>query len=209
MNDATYIAVSIFQSGAVHYYHTVAELEKYLEVETYQPRDAYTTINGKQFRVTWWHGKLNFQPTSGFRDLLDLGNGLFVAIENANSEPKPGRPLTSEESERHAQNQPWRFREIERHNMKISTQAQHTDGPWVVFPAPGLDIGSTSWGFVASCTLRPSPEEMKANAALIAAAPELLESLKEALEVMGTWDDAEPGWATIARAAIAKAGGAK
>lgn len=100
MNHATYIAVSIFQSGAVHYYHTVAELEKYLAVETYQPRDAYTTIKGKQFRVTWWHGKLNFQPTSGFRDLLDLGNGLFVAIENANSEPKPARPLTSEESQR-------------------------------------------------------------------------------------------------------------
>ena len=97
--------------------------------------------------------------------------------------------------------------------MKISTQAQHTDGPWVVFPAPGLDIGSISWGFVASCTLRPSPEEMKANAALIAAAPDLLAALEQCLPILDAHRRAALGegdlTARTARAAIAKAGGAK
>jgi len=93
--------------------------------------------------------------------------------------------------------------------MKISRQAQHTDGPWVVFPAPGLDIGSTSWGFVASCTLRPSPEEMKANAALIAAAPDLLAALEQCLPILDAHRRAALGegdlTARTARAAIAKA----
>ena len=95
-------------------------------------------------------------------------------------------------------------------------KAQHTPGPWVVFPAPGLDIGSISWGFVASCTLRPSPEEMKANAALIAAAPELLAALEAILARVesgegmgGKFLGGPPLPIREARAAIAKAGGAK
>ena len=92
-------------------------------------------------------------------------------------------------------------------------KTQHTDGPWVVFPAPGLDIGSINRGFVASCTLRPSLEEMKANAALIAAAPDLLAALEQCLPILDAHRRAALGegdlTARTARAAIAKAGGDK
>jgi len=104
-------------------------------------------------------------------------------------------------------------------------KAQHTPGPWeaqtnrspltITSELPHLPQakgGHRQFREIAEVYVSDkgdgAPEDF-ANAALIAAAPELLESLKEALEVMGTWDDAEPGWATIARAAIAKAGGAK
>lgn len=61
-----------------------------------------------------------------------------------------------------------------------------------------------------------SGEKIKDNIAsfiaaerLTAAAPDLLAALKDALEVMGDWDDeGAPGWAQAARAAIAKAEGA-
>ncbi len=43
---------------------------------------------------------------------------------------------------------------------------------------------------------------------LMAAAPEMLDALKEALEVMGEWGaDGDPQWALAARAAIDKAEG--
>jgi hypothetical protein len=48
-------------------------------------------------------------------------------------------------------------------------------------------------------------EEVQANAHLIAAAPELLAALKNALAEI--WMDDEPEWARGARAAIAKAEG--
>lgn len=81
------------------------------------------------------------------------------------------------------------------------------------FISPGLDIGSIDLGFVASCTLRPSLEEMKANAALIAAAPDLLAALEQCLPILDAHGRAAllegdlP--ARTARAAIAKAGGDK
>jgi hypothetical protein len=86
--------------------------------------------------------------------------------------------------------------------------SEHAPGP---YRAEGGTIKAVSHGrwFAIAHVVRGlfTAEGRAGTAALLAAAPELLESLKEALEVMGTWDDAEPGWATTARAAIAKATG--
>jgi hypothetical protein len=49
-----------------------------------------------------------------------------------------------------------------------------------------------------------------ANARLIAAAPDLLDALEEAIEVVGSWgDDGDPSWLERAKSAIAKVGGAE
>ena len=85
---------------------------------------------------------------------------------------------------------------------------KHTPGPW--------SVGGPT-GFVNQVYIEPaigavygSGDEAQANAHLIAAAPELLEALQEALE---DWDDDHfdeeypyrAEWAEKARAAIAKA----
>lgn len=87
----------------------------------------------------------------------------------------------------------------------------HTPGPWY---AEGSDIGSaenitvgvaiagrTDDGYI-------SHAQVQANANLMAAAPDLLDALKDALDVMGDWGaDGDPAWAGVAKAAIAKAEG--
>lgn len=70
---------------------------------------------------------------------------------------------------------------------ETKTPQKHTPGPWVV--ANGLQVWKSGHNTVASpriCTLKNaahpveqiSAEEQKANASLIAAAPELLEALQ-------------------------------
>lgn len=85
-----------------------------------------------------------------------------------------------------------------------ATQAGYTEGPWRVG-----DAGATVFGPPNG---NPSPEivagvKRKANARLIAAAPEMLAALKSAIEwaeYTGGWDG--DAWSEI-RAAIAKATG--
>ena len=100
------------------------------------------------------------------------------------------------------------------------TEAKHTPGPWKQHPdypliikednAPISDEGVT----IANTTAHegsgyfPNPSQGRANARLIAAAPELLEALQE---IVAAADGA--GWAQLdatlanARAAVAKATG--
>jgi hypothetical protein len=100
--------------------------------------------------------------------------------------------------------------------MKTETTqtAQHTPGPWkaegwenlVVNSADGYTMTLAAGGKWAVLS------ELKANARLIAAAPDLLAALRE---VAGLWEDSDKtnGLAEImarsARAAIAKAMGSK
>lgn len=100
------------------------------------------------------------------------------------------------------------------------TQAKHTQGPWRLSPFSSNEIIS---GKIATTenmgkpiavvngwnnASLPEKEEYRANAHLIAAAPELLEALEHAafhLERLG-YEEEEPGMTKI-RAAIAKARG--
>jgi hypothetical protein len=78
---------------------------------------------------------------------------------------------------------------------------KHTDGPWEAIDTGGFpyNIRSKDDVFVAACfTVR---DETAANAKLIAAAPELLDALKE---IVSNWDG-EPEDMAAASAAIAKA----
>lgn len=84
-----------------------------------------------------------------------------------------------------------------------------TPGPWV---ADGSESTTATWVNGGDgkrvCTMRPSVKDW-GNARLIAAAPELLEALKDALkdlEALSPWDSA-PVCARKARAAITKATG--
>ena len=88
-------------------------------------------------------------------------------------------------------------------------ETKHTPGPWV---ADGSEITTETWVCGADgkriCTMRPSFADWS-NARLIAAAPELLEALMDALkdlEALSQWDNAS-ACARKARAAIAKATG--
>lgn len=95
------------------------------------------------------------------------------------------------------------------------TAAKHTPGPWVMRPHEdlpgdrflGADVHSAGGSFVADCG---SHDKANTNAALIAAAPELLESLTN---LVGLAEIAGPGLRQYkaalddARAAIAKACG--
>ena len=90
----------------------------------------------------------------------------------------------------------------------------HTPGPWQYLPGDedeetcGLIVGKTAW----VCDFVSDPIE--ANARLIAAAPDLLEALKEMVEIAELtigWFSTPPnanGPLIQARAAIAKAEGA-
>ena len=94
--------------------------------------------------------------------------------------------------------------------------SKHTPGPWFAVGAQ-VEIEDDSVPDICTCdpqVMRQShldwhPRTAEANARLIAAAPDLLEALEEALE---DWDNDEPDfvrleWADKARAAIAKAKG--
>ena len=89
--------------------------------------------------------------------------------------------------------------------------SKHTPGPWEAFQNDlGCGVLATKRADVAYCwtrdgwpldSSRPISESV-ANARLIAAAPELLEVLKEIM----SWEENEQAlWAKKARAAIAKA----
>ena len=88
------------------------------------------------------------------------------------------------------------------------TNAQHTPGPWYVqesdHPNTGLLIKPIPGQVVAECD--PVPE-MQANARLIAAAPELLEALKEAKYLIDQHYDPASDRVKLINAAIAKAEG--
>jgi hypothetical protein len=92
---------------------------------------------------------------------------------------------------------------------------KYTKGPWHIGAGNGegsvfadtgrtrLEQGGTTLYSICSVTLGWNDAEDAANARLIAAAPELLEALKDAIEIIeGTGLDA-----SIQRAAIAKATG--
>jgi hypothetical protein len=98
--------------------------------------------------------------------------------------------------------------------MKTETKHTHTKGPWrtegwenlVVNSADGYTMMLAAGGKDACL------DELKANARLIAAAPELFEALRE---VAGLWEDSDKTnglaeiMARLARAAIHKAEGNK
>jgi hypothetical protein len=92
---------------------------------------------------------------------------------------------------------------------------KYTKGPWHIGAGNGegsvfadtgrtrLEQGGTTLYSICSVTLGWNDAEDAANARLIAAAPELLEAIKDAIEIIeGTGLDA-----SIQRAAIAKATG--
>jgi hypothetical protein len=94
---------------------------------------------------------------------------------------------------------------------------QHTPGPWFyegqnIRNGDGLDVATVdSERSTERCTSDRIPlKEWTANTRLIAAAPDLLDALEEAIEVVGSWgDDGDPSWLERAKSAIAKVGGAE
>lgn len=83
--------------------------------------------------------------------------------------------------------------------------ANHTPGPWVVSHKKRHKITKES-GLVLANAVKCSNPNYEANARLIAAAPELLDALKDMLDYYGT-ASANVEFLTKARAAIAKATG--
>lgn len=75
--------------------------------------------------------------------------------------------------------------------MSTQTKASHTPGPWILKPyRKDFSIGiSGESEYVVTVT--GMSEKDKANARLIAAAPELLEACKDALESLKRLIDAE------------------
>ena len=88
---------------------------------------------------------------------------------------------------------------------------KHTPGPWIAMR--GLVGTEKSAILVADCNTQdfnPTSETIKANASLIAAAPDLLFALQEALareERHYESEETKPGWVILAREAIRKAEG--
>ena len=80
--------------------------------------------------------------------------------------------------------------------------SKHTPGPWHTAGEQGVQIRSAKDQIAKVWTMRGN--EWKANARLIAAAPELLEALKLARSIIGHPDDAH---SQMIDAAIAKATG--
>lgn len=96
------------------------------------------------------------------------------------------------------------------HGCTVSSAANHTPGPWELHKQSTLlMVGDCDWSlhteeagaFLLFCHHPDAPA--KANAHLIAAAPELLAALKEVVAISDRKHDA---W-DMARAAIAKAEG--
>lgn len=91
---------------------------------------------------------------------------------------------------------------------------KHTPGPWVVKPVEneqgGFDIDS-EYGYHIAETIGGLDYEEEANARLIAAAPDLLEALRELLEACKDAKFASDPFDSMpnARTAIAKATGEK
>lgn len=101
----------------------------------------------------------------------------------------------------------------------MTTDTTHTPGPWIIEAPSDYAIRDKANGFlIARCPYNHSEgasderRESTANARLIAAAPELLQALKDALYCLETVAknegfDIEVGVVPQARAAIAKATG--
>lgn len=99
------------------------------------------------------------------------------------------------------------------------SETKFTPGPWVVDPKYSRDIQAPDGLDVATCCLSilnrkaTTEEESIANAALIAAAPDMYEALEMAIleygKPGGPWNvPTEPGtWIDKAKAAIVKARG--
>lgn len=101
--------------------------------------------------------------------------------------------------------------------------AKHTTGPWTVTGSGGrweqrLSIRADNWGCVAHIGVdRGLPhwdEPQRANARLIAAAPQLLEALQTTAANLRSWKAANGGgiktfdsWLEVVEEAIAKAEG--
>jgi len=85
----------------------------------------------------------------------------------------------------------------------------HTPGPWVHYPEDNIIVSSSDCKIIEwqARSTHVSKEERDSNARLIAAAPDLLEALREIES--GTYDKWSEGYRAmqIARAAIAKATG--
>lgn len=67
------------------------------------------------------------------------------------------------------------------------SKSAHTPGPWVISRSKGLEIFPNNQGEylpIAKVRIQDDIESSYANAALIAAAPELLEACKASLEYM-------------------------
>jgi len=97
--------------------------------------------------------------------------------------------------------------------------AAHTPGPWFVPLGTGNDGSSNQtsvWALGGSVVISESPsrslslEGRRANANLIAAAPNLLSLLQDAVDSFGPHlEGGDDEWLTFARAAIAKATGSR
>jgi hypothetical protein len=83
------------------------------------------------------------------------------------------------------------------------SEAQHTPGPWVIKENTGWDEAWCDWHDVGPISLMGG--EADANSRLIAAAPDLLEALKETLAVATR--NEEGAFADRARVIIAQAEG--
>ena len=84
--------------------------------------------------------------------------------------------------------------------------SKYTPGPWHTAGEQGVQIRSAKDQIAKVWTMRGN--EWKANARLIAAAPDLLEALKEIVDAAdgAGWEQLDPSFKK-ARAAIAKATG--
>lgn len=86
----------------------------------------------------------------------------------------------------------------------------HTPGPWICLPTGfGIEVAPETEICAPVATVLDDPKQGRAvaNAALIAAAPDLLEALKELVAELDSMacNEEEPSTVTRARAAIAKA----
>ena len=81
---------------------------------------------------------------------------------------------------------------------------KHTPGPWIV---DGKVIRTQYGGQVCmfSGMIRQTRDDIEANAKLISAAPDLLKSLNEMVEIMDDGDEAGSAWHIKAKEAVAKA----
>ncbi len=87
--------------------------------------------------------------------------------------------------------------------------AKFTSGTWIASPEEGTTewrVDAGTWG-ISICADFPGDGEVEANARLIAAAPDLLYALEEALHLIETLTPLEGSTVRIVRAAIAKATG--
>lgn len=108
----------------------------------------------------------------------------------------------------------------------MKTKTQHTPGPWVTWewPKPNVDgpylkinvrhksqyaDGPVLAIVEAAHITHEADEQTRANARLIASAPELLEAAKLALGVLEYSSETDGTTAKVLRAAIAKASGEK